>query len=90
MLPSPAQITTCCIILEPRNQQEGEHVINFEKIILEYSEQYTDFAASTIAFMESQEKKIDADEISRRIPQEKRPFFNERLGHYRDIYRPQQ
>ncbi|MBN3050719.1 DNA polymerase III subunit theta [Pectobacterium brasiliense] len=65
-------------------------MINFEKIILEYSEQYTDFAASTIAFMESQEKKIDADEISRSVSQEKRPFFNERLGHYRDIYRPQQ
>ncbi|GKW40489.1 hypothetical protein PEC301879_03480 [Pectobacterium carotovorum subsp. carotovorum] len=74
MLP-PAQIVTCCMILKQLNQKEGEHVINFEKIILEYSEQYTDFAASTIAFMENQEKKIDADEISRRIPQEKRLFL---------------
>ncbi len=64
-------------------------MINLEKIILEYSKQYTDFAASTIAFMESQEKKIDADEISRRISHEKRPFFNERLGHYRNLYKPQ-
>lgn len=57
MLSCPAQIVTCCIILKQLNQKEGEHVINFEKIILEYSEQYTDFAASTIAFMESQEKR---------------------------------
>ncbi|EHD21608.1 MULTISPECIES: DNA polymerase III subunit theta [Brenneria] len=65
-------------------------MINFEKMILGYSDQYADFAASTIAFMESQKKTINADEIAEKIPQERRQYFKERLDYYRDIYGPKQ
>ncbi|MFC3395681.1 DNA polymerase III subunit theta [Brenneria rubrifaciens] len=65
-------------------------MVNFEKLIIQYGDQYTDFAASTIAFMESQQKAINADEVTKNMPKEKRQFFKERLVHYRHIYRPQQ
>ena len=64
-------------------------MINFEKIVLEYSDRYADFAASTVAFMESQKRDIRADEIALKIPVEKRAYFEQRLKHYRSIYKSQ-
>lgn len=64
-------------------------MIDYEQLVLQYSEDYVDLAASTVAFVEKLEKQIDADAIMNKIPREKRPFFLERLNYYRDIYRPQ-
>lgn len=64
-------------------------MINFEKMILEYTDKYADFAASTVAFMESQKRAIRADVIAEKIPREKRAYFEQRLEHYRSIYKSQ-
>lgn len=64
-------------------------MINFEKMILEYSDKYADFAASTVAFMESQKREICADAIAEKIPTEKRAYFEQRLEYYREIYKSQ-
>ncbi len=64
-------------------------MINFEKMILEYSDKYADFAASTVAFMESQKRAICAETIAQKIPPEKRAYFEARLEHYRSIYKAQ-
>ncbi|MGG2141531.1 DNA polymerase III subunit theta [Symbiopectobacterium sp. RP] len=64
-------------------------MINFEKMILEYSDKYADFAASTVAFMESQKREICAETIAQKIPPEKRAYFEARLAHYRSIYKAQ-
>lgn len=64
-------------------------MIDFEKIIIGYSDKYADFAASTVAFMESQKREIRADAIAQQIPPEKREYFQRRLAHYRSIYKSQ-
>ncbi|MGX8942468.1 DNA polymerase III subunit theta [Symbiopectobacterium sp. Eva_TO] len=39
-----------------------------------------DFAASTVAFMESQKREICAETIAQKIPPEKRAYFEARLA----------
>lgn len=62
-------------------------MINFEKMILEHSDKYADFAASIVAFMESQKREICAETIAQKIPPEKRAYFKAWLAHYRSIYK---
>ncbi|AIN16607.1 MULTISPECIES: glycogen synthase [Yersinia] len=60
-----------------------------EKLVSAYCHTSLDFVASTVAFMENQKKKINVDEIEAKLSPDECDFFQERLAHYRDIYRPQ-
>ncbi|CNB89604.1 glycogen synthase [Yersinia intermedia] len=59
-----------------------------EKLVSEYCHTSLDFVASTVAFMESQKKNIDVDEVEAKLSLDERDYFHERLAHYRGIYRP--
>lgn len=63
-------------------------VIDYEQLILQYSADHIDLAASTVAFVELLQKQIDVKAVVNKIPQKDRPLFMERLAHYRKIYRP--
>ncbi|WP_437616032.1 DNA polymerase III subunit theta [Erwinia sp. V71] len=60
---------------------------NIKKLAMELSRKETDFAASTYAFMERQKKDMSSINIDDIVSKEERPFFNERLEHYRNIYK---
>ncbi|WP_114195504.1 DNA polymerase III subunit theta [Edaphovirga cremea] len=62
---------------------------NLEKLVSAYCHTSVDFAASTVAFMESQKKKIDCDAVETKVPEDHKAFFKRRLAHYRSIYKPQ-
>lgn len=53
-----------------------------EKLVLVYSERGIDFMASTVAFMESQKKKLDISIIDEKTPDKSKDFFKQRLAHY--------
>ncbi len=63
-------------------------MVDYEQLILQYSEDHVDLAASTVAYVEVLKKEIDVEVITNKIPPQYRPYFLERLTHYRDIYRP--
>lgn len=60
---------------------------NIKKLFAELSAKGTDFAASTYAFMERQGTDMSSIDIDDMITKEERPFFYERLEHYRNIYK---
>lgn len=60
---------------------------DIKKLLYELSTKSTDFAASTYAFMERQEKDMSSLDIDDMVAEEEKPFFYERLEHYRSIYK---
>ena len=63
---------------------------DIKKLLSELSTKGTDFAASTYAFLERQEKDMSSIDIDDMITEEEKTFFYERLEHYRSIYKKNQ
>lgn len=60
---------------------------NVEGLMKELSSKGTDFAASTYAFLERFDKDVSSIKIEDIVSNEELAFFNERLQHYREIYK---
>lgn len=53
-----------------------------------YLDKAVDFMASTQAYMEYLKKWIPVNQVPESIPEEKVAYYLERLGYYRDLYKP--
>lgn len=60
---------------------------NIKGLMKELSSKGTDFAASTYAFLERFDKDLSSIDIGQIVSEDELPFFNERLQHYREIYK---
>lgn len=77
---------TTLIVTTVTNVEEGA-MSDIKKLFTELSTKGTDFAASTYAFMERQGHDMSTIPIDNMITEEDRHFFNERLEHYRSVYK---
>lgn len=60
---------------------------NIEGLMKELSSKGIDFAASTYAFLERFDKDVSSIKIEDIVSNDELTFFNERLQHYREIYK---
>jgi hypothetical protein len=60
-----------------------------QKLFTELSTKGIDFAASTYAFLEQQGKDVSSINISNIIDKNQLPIFEQKLQHYRSIYKTQ-